>query len=270
LWVVGVLTSLLTAIYMFRLVFLTFHGPSRSASASQAGVRTAGQHAHGAAHPEEEEPAAHAVAHDPHAGGHGGNVHVHDAPPSMAWPLIILAAGSILAGYIGVPHALGGSNRIETFLSPSFAVSESQVEAEHPAGEHGEQAGTGTELSLMAVSSAVAIVGIGIAAFFFLKRRDRADAVAASMPGPYRLLLNKYYVDELYDTVIVQPIKRISTVALWHGVDAGLIDGAVNGTGAVVRGGSALLRRVQTGSMRSYAVSLFLGVVVILGYYLWW
>jgi NADH-quinone oxidoreductase subunit L len=278
LWVVGVLTSLLTAIYMFRLVFLTFHGPSRSASASQAGVRAGAQHAHAPAHPEEEEPAAHAVAHDPHAGGHGGHSHVHDAPPSMALPLIVLAAGSILAGYIGVPSALNGANRIEHFLEPSFTVAGHNGGEEHAGavgseavqGEHETAPDTGLELSLMAVSSAVAIVGIGIAAFFFLKRRDRADAVAASMPGPYRLLLNKYYVDELYDTVIVQPIKRISTVALWHGVDAGLIDGAVNGTGAVVRGGSALLRRVQTGSMRSYAVSLFLGVVVILGYYLWW
>jgi NADH-quinone oxidoreductase subunit L len=282
LWVIGVLTSLLTAIYMFRLVFLTFHGPSRAVA----------QHAHGAAHPEEEEPVAHAVAHDAHAAprasgaAHGGHAHVHDAPPSMAWPLIILAAGSILAGYIGVPHALGGSNRIETFLAPSFAVSDtrasegaeapSRAEAqggdlEHAGGEDaGAHAGTGTELSLMAISSAVALAGIGIAAFFFLRRRDRADAVASAMPGAYRLLLNKYYVDELYDTALVQPIKRTSTFALWRGVDAGLIDGAVNGTGALVRASSAVLRRAQTGSMRAYAVSLFLGVVVILGYYLWW
>jgi NADH-quinone oxidoreductase subunit L len=68
----------------------------------------------------------------------------------------------------------------------------------------------------------------------------------------------------------VQPIRRISSTLLWRGVDAGLIDGAVNGTGALVRGGSAVLRRVQTGSLRSYAVSLFFGVVVILGYYLLW
>jgi NADH-quinone oxidoreductase subunit L len=122
----------------------------------------------------------------------------------------------------------------------------------------------------MGVSSAIAVVGILIAAFFFLQRRDRADAVAAAMPGPHRLLLNKYYVDELYDTAIVQPIKRISTVALWRGVDTGVIDGAVNGTGAVVRGGSAVLRRLQSGSMRTYALSLLLGVVAILGYYLWW
>ena len=83
------------------------------------------------------------------------------------------------------------------------------------------------------------------------------------------MLLNKYYVDELYDAVIVQPIKRTSQMFLWRGVDAGLIDGTVNAVGLVVRGWSAVLRRLQTGSVRAYAMSLFLGVVAILGYYLW-
>ncbi len=86
--------------------------------------------------------------------------------------------------------------------------------------------------------------------------------MAAQFRGVHRLLLNKYYVDELYDAAIVQPIKRISTCVLWRGVDAGLIDGTVNGVGLVVRGWSAVLRRLQTGSVRAYAMSLFLGVVV--------
>ncbi|MBI2219707.1 MAG: NADH-quinone oxidoreductase subunit L [Acidobacteria bacterium] len=241
LWTVGVVTSLLTAIYMFRLVFLTFHGERRAA----------GHHA----------------AHDAHA-------HLHDAPASMAVPLIVLAIGSVLAGYAGVPHALGGSNRMETFLEPSFAVEAAgHHSAEGEASTHPPDASSEsstTEVALMGVSSAIALLGIGIAVFFFLKRRDRAEEIAAALPGPYRLLLNKYYVDELYDTAVVQPIKRTSTVALWRGVDAGVIDGAVNGTGAVVRGGSAVLRRLQSGSMRTYAVSLLFGVVAILGYYLWW
>jgi NADH-quinone oxidoreductase subunit L len=83
------------------------------------------------------------------------------------------------------------------------------------------------------------------------------------------LLLGKYYVDELYNTVIVQPIKRISQGLLWRGVDAGVIDGTVNGVGLVVRGWSAVLRRLQTGSVRAYAMSFFVGVVTIVGYYLW-
>ena len=84
--------------------------------------------------------------------------------------------------------------------------------------------------------------------------------MAARFRRLHRLLLNKYYVDEIYDAVIVQPIKRLSIRLLWRGVDAGLIDGTVNGVGLVVRGWSAVLRRLQTGSVRAYAMSLFLGV----------
>ena len=82
------------------------------------------------------------------------------------------------------------------------------------------------------------------------------------------MLLNKYWVDELYNAVFVQPIKQISTIVLWKGADAGLIDGTVNGVGALVRGTSGGIRRVQTGSIRAYAASLFVGVVLILAYYL--
>jgi NADH-quinone oxidoreductase subunit L len=86
--------------------------------------------------------------------------------------------------------------------------------------------------------------------------------------GVYTLLMHKYYVDEIYDAAIVQPIKLLSTVGLWKAADAGLIDGAVNGVGQTVRAMSRVLRRVQTGSVRTYAASLFLGVALILGWYL--
>ena len=115
----------------------------------------------------------------------------------------------------------------------------------------------------------VALAGIGLATVFFLKAPQRADAMATQFSGVHRLLLNKYYVDEIYDGAIVQPIKRLSTGFLWRGVDAGLIDGSVNGIGLVIRAWSAVLRRLQTGSVRAYAMSIFLGVVSILGYYLW-
>jgi NADH-quinone oxidoreductase subunit L len=114
LWTVGIVTSLLTATYMFRLVFLTFWGERRPAAAAAP------------AHPEEEEPAAHAssspagASHHAHDPGHGG--HLHDAPPAMALALIVLAVGSVAAGYVGVPAALGGSNRIEHYLHPSFVA----------------------------------------------------------------------------------------------------------------------------------------------------
>ena len=251
LWLVALVTSFLTAVYMFRLVFLAFHGPRH-------------------ARPHDDGPAK--------AGHHNG--HLHDAPPSMAIALVVLAIGAIVAGYVGVPHALGGANRIETFLEPSFEVRpQSETAAEHggvrlkpdTTTEHVDQAHdeTSLELTLMAVSTAVALTGIGVAAFFFLRRRDRAEALARRLPGVHSLLLNKYRVDELYDAAIVQPIKRLSAGVLWRGVDAGLVDGAVNGVGAVVRGASGAMRRLQTGSVRAYAASLFFGVVVILGYFLW-
>ena len=120
----------------------------------------------------------------------------------------------------------------------------------------------------MAISSGIALAGIGIAAYFWLRNRPLADVMATRMRGAYNLLLHKYYVDEVYDAAIVQPVRIVSTGGLWKGVDAGLIDGAVNGVGQTVRAGSGLLRRVQTGSVRTYAASLFLGVVLILGWYL--
>ena len=180
----------------------------------------------------------------------------------MAFALIVLAVGSVLAGFIGIPHALGGSNWIETFLHPAFVAPGAPHEA---AAVHGEAA---TELMLMALSVGLAAAGIGLAWYFFVTNRAAADRMAGSFSGIHRVLLNKYYVDEIYDTAIVQPIKIVSTGGLWKGVDAGGIDGAVNGVGLAISGGSSVLRRLQTGSIRTYAASLVLGVVLVLGYYL--
>ena len=130
-------------------------------------------------------------------------------------------------------------------------------------------ADAGTELMLMALSSGIALAGIGIAGVLLAAQpqRRRPDGAVASA-AVYRLLLDKYRVDELYDAMFVQPIKLLSTAVLWRGVDAGLIDGAVNGVGAMVSGSSSVLRRMQTGSVRTYAFALFAGAVAILGYYL--
>jgi NADH-quinone oxidoreductase subunit L len=229
LWAVGLLTALLTAVYMFRLVFMTFHGPSLSASAPQAG-------------------------HDDHAHehhGHDDHSHLHDAPPAMAFALIVLAIGSITAGWLG----LGG--RFEHFLEPSFGVRGAAETVEGP------------EAVLMIVSVVVAVAGIAVAAYFFLKNRAAADRVAARFPGVHRVLSNKYYVDEIYDAAIVQPVQIVSEDGLWKGVDVGLIDRVVNGVGGLVGGSAEVLRLFQSGSVRMYASSLFLGAVVILGYLLW-
>jgi NADH-quinone oxidoreductase subunit L len=262
LWVIGAITSLLTATYMFRLVFLTFHGERRHAATATE-------------HPEEVEPTAHAAPSHPAAAPSHHEVHLHDAPPAMALALIVLALGSVVAGYIGVPHALGGHNQLATWLEPAFEA----PAVEGPAGAGVEAAAepalpeeedhTALELTLMAVSSGIAIAGIALAAFIWLKRRELADRMARSFGGIYRLLLNKYYVDEIYDAAIVNPIKVGSTEGLWRGFDVKVIDGAVNGAATIVGGGSWALRRVQTGSVRTYAGSVIVGVVLILGYYLW-
>jgi NADH-quinone oxidoreductase subunit L len=104
--------------------------------------------------------------------------------------------------------------------------------------------------------------------YFWLRNRRAADLMAERFRPIYTFFLNKWYFDEVYDAVIVQPTKVISTGPLWKGVDAGLIDGTVNGVGAVVSATSSALRRLQTGSVRTYAFALFAGAVVILGYYL--
>jgi NADH-quinone oxidoreductase subunit L len=221
LWAIGMLTSLLTAIYMFRVVFLTFHGERRN--------------------------------HE----GHGDHLsHVHDAPPAMAVALIILAVGSAAAGWVGTGF--------ERFLEPSLSAPTRQVEAATQEQDHAS-----LELTLMAVSTGVAGAGIGLAVFFYLKRRDAAVRTAERFSGLHRLLSNKYYVDEIYDAAVVRPIHIGSEWGLWKTFDVRVVDGAVNGVGAAVQGSSKGLRRLQTGSVRTYAASLFLGVVAVLGYFLW-
>src|SRR5262249_4287962 len=191
LWTIGMVTAFLTATYMFRLVFLTFFG-------------------------------------ERHGHDHGHGEHLHDAPPAMALVLIVLAIGSIVAGFVGIPHALGGGNRIEAFLEPSFeAHAQAPDNPEFQVGqgtpgtprlegrvERAHEADTQTELLLMGVSTGVAIAGIVLASYFWLRNRAAATRVARSAAPVYTLLLNKYYVDEIYDALIVQPIKGVSTLVL--------------------------------------------------------
>ncbi|MGE3578974.1 MAG: NADH-quinone oxidoreductase subunit L [Vicinamibacterales bacterium] len=279
LWVVGALTSLLTATYMFRLVFLTFHGERRhdAPAAADAHAHAAHGHGHDDAH-----GAAHGGGH-----GHGGGHHLHDAPAPMAIALVLLAVGSVAAGYIGRPAPLGGSNWLGTWLAPVFEapIPEPTGEFAHlaegdDAAAHGEHGAPGEhggahaadhealELTLMGVSSAIAFAGIGFAAFVWLRRRDIADGAAKSLAPLHRTLLNKYYVDEIYDAAIVKPIHALSRDGLWK-ADAKVVDGAVNGVASIVNSLAGVLRQLQTGNVRAYAGSLFVGVVLLLGYYFW-
>ena len=272
LWAVGVLTSLLTATYMFRLVHLTFHGEERFGAAAA--------HAHG--HDDHGAPAHGHAAHDAHGHAHAhGGAHLHDAPAPMAFALIVLAIGSILAGYTNIPHALGGHLALGTWLEPAFQATNcgQPVAVGDLAGIAladclpGEGAAVedhaALELTLMAVSSLVAFAGIGLATFLWLKRKDIPAQMASQFSGVHKVLLNKYYVDEAYDATIVQPIKVVSQDGLWRGFDVKVVDGAVNGAGYFVSGVSIILRLLQNGSVKTYAAAIFAGAVSILAYYFW-
>jgi NADH-quinone oxidoreductase subunit L len=159
-------------------------------------------------------------------GEYRGSAHPHESPPAMSIPLVVLALFSMWGGYFNVLP----------WLEPVF-----------PAVEHGHDA------FLVYVSVAAGLAGIVLAWLFYVARPGWSDAVAARFGGLYRLVLNKYYVDEIYDAAVVRPLLRGSSSVLWRGADAGLIDGAVNGIGdRCVRAG-AVLRLVQSGNIRSYA-----------------
>jgi NADH-quinone oxidoreductase subunit L len=277
LWGVGMLTSLLTATYMFRLVHLTFHGEERFPG---AGVYHAPQSAgvHGSHPPVHSAPGTHAPM---HGHDHAAPLHPHDAPWPMATALVVLALGSILAGYVNIPHAWGGHAALNTWLTPVFNATNCgqptttgplagmSIEACQPVEEREPGEHAGTELTLMIVSSLIALAGIGLATYLWLKHKEIPARLAAQYPGVHRLLLNKYYVDEVYDATIVQPIKVVSTEGLWRGFDVKIVDGAVNGAGYFVSGVSVVLRLLQNGSVKTYAASMFVGAVAVLAYYLW-
>jgi len=220
LWVAGLFGAFLTAFYMFRLYFLTFHGASRVT-----------------------EEAKH---------------HLHESPNSMTIPLMVLALLSTVGGFLQVPLIQGGQ-LLDRFLEPVFADAAALAPPAH-AG-HAPMA----EVWLMAISLAVALVGILVAYRFYVARPETPRQIAEKARGLYGLVSNKYFVDEAYDATIVQPIYR-GSVKLWEDFDAAVIDGAVNGVGNQIERGSAFLRSVQMGYVQFYALVLTLGAVVVIGY----
>jgi NADH-quinone oxidoreductase subunit L len=262
LWVIGAITALLTATYMFRLVFLTFWGERRHdapAASHPQGPATATSHRVAS---DDSHRRATAGSH-----GHGSGSRLHDAPPAMALALIVLAIGSVAAGWIGIP----GYNVLADWLHPSFEAPRAVAAAATEAGVTTEAAADHQtiELALMVVSTAIAVAGIGFAYIVWVKRRGIAESAAHAFAPIHRLLLNKYYVDEIYDAALVQPIRVASQEGLWRGFDVKIVDGAVNGAAAIVNSSATWLRRLQTGSVKTYAGSVLVGVVAILAYYLW-
>ncbi|MGE5189716.1 MAG: NADH-quinone oxidoreductase subunit L [Gemmatimonadota bacterium] len=187
---------------------------------------------------------------------------VHESPRSMTVPLAILGVLSLVGGWVGIPAVLGGANRFEHWLAPVFghaapaAAEGAEAAAHHPAA---------LELGLMAGSVAVALLGIALAYYLYRVRPAKPAAIAAKVPGIYDVVLNKYYVDELYDVVFVRRIVN-GSIWLWQAFDAAFIDGIVNGIASLVREAGDGIRRVQTGVVGSYAFSLLLGAVLVVGY----
>jgi len=184
----------------------------------------------------------------------------HEAPKSMTIPLIILAVLSALGGYIGLPEALAGKNIFEKFLAPVFE-SGTHLETAVHAYSHS------TEFTLMFVSIAVAFSGILLAFRFYLKNPAAAEKIKTKFAASYQLLLNKYYADELYDRIIVKPFINLA-LFFWRFIDVEIVDGCANGMANSVAWCSKVFRKVQTGYIRNYALSLALGVVIILTYIL--
>jgi NADH-quinone oxidoreductase subunit L len=236
LWLLGVLTAGLTAFYMFRLFFMTFHGQPRF---------------------------------DEH------KVHVHESPKNMLAPLGVLAVLSVIGGWWAAPELFHGGNYFEHFLFPVFSPEPGFPAAGTPnafwyaIGRGDAPLNYRGTLEFMALATAVALIGFLIAWWFYLRKPGVPKRLAAALSAPYRLLAGRYFVDELYAAVIVRPLVWLSTNLLWHAVDEGAIDGAVNGVAEVAQDSGGILRRVYSGNMRTYAAWVVLGAVVLITILIW-
>jgi NADH-quinone oxidoreductase subunit L len=236
LWLVGLATAGMTAFYVFRAVFLTFHGKDN-------------------------------VSHE-------AKHHLHESPPIMTMPLVVLAAGAVLAGFLGVPAALGGNNAIHHWLEPVFAGHVGGHEigvgmaAAHvtnvavAAATEGHN--TDLEMILMGISVLVAIMGILFAHTVYV-RSGGPDAVGiARALGPvYTLVANKFYIDEIYERTLVRPGYAIADKLMYRFIDSGIIEGIVNGLGISARLIGAGMRLMQSGVVRTYAFFMLIGFLYL-------
>jgi NADH-quinone oxidoreductase subunit L len=271
LWFVGFITALMTAFYMFRLMFLTFHGRPRM---------------------------THEVEH-----------HIHESPKSMTVPLVILAVCAVGAGWLGWPHSIGGSDHFAKFMDPVFAreakvFQEEGKTAQLAAGEREEEHTSPIEYGLMFLSVGAAVTGWGMA-WRAYRHADKGyvEPIAAGAPPLYDVLYHKYYVDEGYDYAFTGRRKlgevRLGVMGLGEAAswfDSHIIDGIVNGTGWATRAfgtlsswwdkwiidgvlvnGPAILSRMlsypvrllEWGLVQWYALVMVMGLVGFVAYYAW-
>jgi NADH-quinone oxidoreductase subunit L len=218
-WFAGALTALLTAFYMFRLVYLTFYGKERF----------------------------------------GHEKHPHESPKLMTIPLIILAVLSAIGGFIGIPAIFSGEhgNLFENWLEPIFSNANAKL------ATFGVQSHT-TEILLMTITVVGAVCSILYARYLYLQKTELPAIYSKKFRGLYNLLLNKYFVDEVYDATVVNPIVKGSEKVLWKFTDNFVIDGIVNGTASLIELISRGIRKLQNGIAQVYAVIMMLGIVAAL------
>jgi NADH-quinone oxidoreductase subunit L len=217
LYGLGLAGAVMTAFYMFRLIYLTFFGETR---APQSPAR-----------------------------------HIHESPPAMTVPLIILAVFSALAGFLGLPALFGERVYLfGRFVQWAFAP---------PAGH----VSLSTEAALVLAATASALLGIGLAFHFYRRSPEAPASLARRFPAIYRLLLGKYYVDEGYEALVVRPLLRGSGWVYGH-FDLKVIDGALNGTAAAAGSAGRGLNVLQSGLLRDYALAFLLGAILFLGFLL--
>jgi NADH:ubiquinone oxidoreductase subunit 5 (subunit L)/multisubunit Na+/H+ antiporter MnhA subunit len=290
-WILGIIAATFTAFYMFRLYFMTFEGDYRGAAAVGAQVSGSGHNGHDVAadhagvHPNDEPKGQ--AGH--HPGGHAA--YPHESPISMTGVLMILAALSIVGGFVGLPHgALGlhGPNPFQRWLAPVlYPIAGEPFEFHH--------ASAMADWILILISVAVAVTGIAIAWQFYLKDLSwsRPKALAARFPFAYRVLENKYYVDELYDMTVIGGTMALSRLMSWIDIhivdglvnltrhvtvfgfgggsdlfDRFVVDGAVDGVARLADFSSRAVRRAQTGMVQSYALTMGGGILLMALVYL--
>jgi NADH-quinone oxidoreductase subunit L len=189
---------------------------------------------------------------------HEAEHHLHESPPAMIAPLAILAVLSVIGGWIGLPFQQGG-HALERWLAPALEGGPNlPAIAELPPA---------AEWALIAVSVAAGVMGIVAALRLYLTNPDSSTALAQRFSALRTLLVNKYWVDEILNALIVRPVAAGSRW-LWRFWDVVIVDGAVNAVGYTLEGASAVLRLFQTGFVGTYALFLVLGVAALLLHYL--
>jgi NADH-quinone oxidoreductase subunit L len=218
-WLLGVITAALTAFYAFRLLFVGFYGKSRMDKKIER--------------------------------------HVHESPPTMIVPLVILAVLAVVGGYIGLPAFVGVGNAIDEFLHPVFADSTMAL----PPGDSVTE-----EVSLMGVAVLAVAAGFFAAYWIYIRNWGLAARMTKGAQWLYDIVYNKYYVDEAYAEGIVKPLRALGGI-LADSVEEGSIDRAVNGVAWLIGQAGEGLRRLQTGLVRNYALAMLVGVVAVVLYF---